>query len=278
MQKVIKQRQGYHKEQFPSKARKFTLTLHSALLTLPFFKDLTSEQYQIHHRKECGKDDKYKDRMIGRESRKEHHRESKYDRGEVLIDHIVGSGGLELAVDLAEEDDTRARGARQHSVHHKELLLIVVGEESLGNDSVVDKGDNKPHNAENEHNTPETLKNVKSDSGNSRNDHKVEEEVRCAGHKEVVGVLAVDDLLFVKEIHHKLDKCCRKYAKKEVETVDNGFHSGKQIAENKHKKICGYVGNNDQRDLHRELINALLKRDLALRIDLFGMRASVGSL
>ena len=34
--KGIKQKQSNHKEQFPSKARKFTLTLHSALCTLPF--------------------------------------------------------------------------------------------------------------------------------------------------------------------------------------------------------------------------------------------------
>ena len=32
--KGIKQKQSNHKEQFPSKARKFTLTLHSALCTL----------------------------------------------------------------------------------------------------------------------------------------------------------------------------------------------------------------------------------------------------
>ena len=34
MQKVIKQKKGYYKEQFPNIVRKFTLTLHSALLTL----------------------------------------------------------------------------------------------------------------------------------------------------------------------------------------------------------------------------------------------------
>lgn len=84
------------------------LRCRTCFLFLSASENLTSEQQHVHCRKENDKDDQRQHRLRRRERCKEHHGESEHDRGEILIHHIVGCGGLEFTVHLAKQDDTRA--------------------------------------------------------------------------------------------------------------------------------------------------------------------------
>ena len=65
-----------------------------------FTEDLGTEKKNIHSDKEDDKNDPSQHRLLRCQRGKEHHREAKDNGGEVLIDHIIGGGGLKLSVDL----------------------------------------------------------------------------------------------------------------------------------------------------------------------------------
>ena len=161
-------------------------------LFLFLFENLASEQDYIHRRKEQYENCKCKYRLYGSKRCQEHHREAEGYRGEVLIDHIIRRRSAEFTVYLTQKNYTRARRTREHSVHHKELLLVVIGEELFGNKAVLNKGDYCTDRSENKQNAPIVFKHVKSDRRNTRNDHKVKEKVAGTRHKEVVYVLLSD--------------------------------------------------------------------------------------
>ena len=241
------------------------------------FENLVSEQDDIKHRKERHEDDQRQNRLYRCQGCQEHHREAEDDSREVLVNHIIGRGGLELTVDLTQQDRTRARRARQHTVHHQELLLAVIGEEFFGNDAVINVGNDETNHAQNENYAPEAFQRIQTDRRNACHNHQVEEEVADTGHEEVVSVLFTNNTLAAQEVEQNLDQRCRKNAQEEVEAVNHGSHTRQKRAQPQHKEIRHDVRNHDQRDLHGHFVKAFLHRNFEHGFHLLCLRASVGT-
>ena len=69
-----------------------------------FLKDLCAEKDHVHHSKEKDENDQRQNLISRRKGRKKHHGESKNNGGEILIDHVVGCGGLELRIQLTKQE------------------------------------------------------------------------------------------------------------------------------------------------------------------------------
>ena len=77
-------------------------------LFLSSSEDLRAEENDIHDKEEASEDDKRQYRIFGGKGGDQHQRKAKDDGGEILIHHIVRRGGLEVAVDLTQQDDAGA--------------------------------------------------------------------------------------------------------------------------------------------------------------------------
>ena len=126
-----------------------------------------SEENDVHYNEEEKKNDKGKKRLLRSKVCEEHKGEAEYDSGEVLVNHVIGRRGLKITVDLTKKDRTCAGCTCKHTVHHKELFLLVVGEELLRNDSKICVGDNCAEHTKNDYDAPIALELVKSDCSNT---------------------------------------------------------------------------------------------------------------
>ena len=70
--------------------------------------------------------------------------------GEILIHQIVRHRGLEVAVDLTQQNNAGAGGAGEHAVHGEELLLSIGREQLPGNVVIVNVGQYQAHHAQNQ--------------------------------------------------------------------------------------------------------------------------------
>ena len=230
------------------------------------FEYLRTEENEIHCRKEYDEDTEGEKRLSGREGRKQHHREPEYDRGEILIHEVIRRGRFEIAVDLAKQYDPRARGTRQHAVHHQELLVFVFLEQDLRHEQVIRISNDEPDHAENEKYAPIIFDKIEPDRRNARHDHDIEEEIARTREQEIVGVLTFHDLLFIQEFQHDLDERSRQYADEEVESEDHRTHAGQELAESVHYEERKRVRRQNERDLYRQLVHAPVHGDLAIAL------------
>lgn len=225
--------------------------------------NFASEQNDVHHSEEEDKNDECENRFRGSQRRKEHHGEAEDDGGEILIDHIIGGRCFEILINLAKKDSSRACGAREHAVHHKELLLFIVGEENFCNDTVIDESNDKTYHAEDKNDAPIVFEDIEADRCDACHYHHVEEKVAGTGHEEVIGVFLAYDLYFSEKVDRELDESCGKNTDEKVEAVDHRAHTGQEIAETKHDEIRKEICHDDESDLDGHLIDAFLHGNLS---------------
>ena len=118
--------------------------------------------------------------------RKEHEGESEHDCGQTLVYQVFACWRAVGAVNLAQQDDARARRARKHAEHRKELLVHIPGEERLGGQVYVYEGYDRAYDGENEEHRPVVLKQGQLYCRHARNYHQVECKAAYAVHHEVV--------------------------------------------------------------------------------------------
>ena len=95
---------------------------------------MASEQNDIEARKEQNENDQSQNRSCGRQNSKKHHREAKYDSGEVLEYKVIRCGSFEVSVNFSKENNTRTCGSREHTVHCEKLFFQIVFKEDFSND------------------------------------------------------------------------------------------------------------------------------------------------
>ena len=181
---------------------------------------------------------------------------------EVLVHQVVCNGGLEIAVDFPEKDDTGTGGAGEHAVHSQELLFSVIGEQLPADEVNIDVGTDQTCQAHEQQHSPILADDVHSDGGNAGGDHNVIEEVGGAGQQEVVGIVAVDDVSLLQCVQNGFQYRGSQNAQQEVEAIDGGPHTGQQAAQGEHQQVCQHVSHHNQCDLNGELINAFLHGNL----------------
>ena len=124
------------------------------------FEYRSAEKNQVHRHKQP-KERRERDPDIGevgcrriggepdwRDSQQQQHRETEHDCPELLIDEVACGRRFEERIDLAQEDDARARGAREHAVEREERLRLILGIDALADDIQLNIGSNRTDDAD----------------------------------------------------------------------------------------------------------------------------------
>ena len=169
--------------------------------------------------------------------RKEHEREPEHHGGNALIDEIFACGRAVCAVDLSQQNDSRACSPCQHAEHGQKLFVSVIGIERLGSIIDITEGGDRPDESKDQKDRPMICQKRKLNGCNARNDHEIKEKTSDSVHHKIVDDLLFDDLFFLQAVKRCFDRYRQKRTDQEVETKQNIFQGRQKCGKPRHQQI-----------------------------------------
>ena len=159
--------------------------------------NLLAEQQNVDCNKEYYDNAQSQIRLGRRCCGQQQNRETENHCREVLINQIVRNRCLEVAVDLSEQDDASTGSASQHAIHRQKLLLCIGREQFVRYEVDINVGYDHACNTHSQQHSPILSDDAHADGGDACGHHDVKEEIRGTGQQEVVGVVAMDQVVLL---------------------------------------------------------------------------------